>query len=331
MLLDFFEWLSATIITINMVPLKNALTNAAKELENWTFSRKEKLKSFNPEQFFQELERDFSNYPNIKKLINALNSKNPHYIFDQQSKFRDWLSTQPYNSAKSNIHSKIYLYTDKISPDYGETNYNEVIKDNLKESYKNMLSIKKSIEEAISRITNWNKSSIEIEADPSYNEMSKVSFDPSTSCQIKLNKSASFSYFVYENKAIIDDIIEADDTDFFSSPETKNDYFNLINEIKNPGSTSKGKVLTLYTARPTKDREQFLTNKKLPANLFLCNSYDHVDGLASELAGSEKRRDIWKVRINSKYLTQTLDGKIKYYQITSQNAEVESMDLIQQG
>jgi hypothetical protein len=35
--------------------------------------------------------------------------------------------------------------------------------------------------------------------------------------------------------------------------------------------------------------------------------------------------EIWKVRIDSKYLTQTLDGPIKYYMVTKDKAPVVSI------
>ena len=63
----------------------------------------------------------------------------------------------------------------------------------------------------------------------------------------------------------------------------------------------------------------------LPVNIFLSDRYDHVEGLSVEYG---EERDIWKVRIDSKYLTQTLDGKVKYYQVTVPNAPVVSMMLL---
>jgi hypothetical protein len=130
-----------------------------------------------------------------------------------------------------------------------------------------------------------------------------------------------------EKSLDIDDVIDGGDEDFFSSPQVQADYFNLINELKKPGSTSRGKTLTLYTARPKADRERYLKSPSLPVNVFLSNTYDHVEGIARDLATKEGERDIWKVRIDSRYLTQTLDGLVKYYQVTTDNAPAK-LDLV---
>ena len=85
----------------------------------------------------------------------------------------------------------------------------------------------------------------------------------------------------------------------------------------------KDKILTLYTARPRKDREQLLANKTLPINVFLTDSQEHAEGLAIDLSGGQGTRDIWMVKINSTYLTKTLDGPVKYYQLTKEHAPME--------
>ena len=92
----------------------------------------------------------------------------------------------------------------------------------------------------------------------------------------------------------------------------KQDYYNLVDYLQNPNK--KEQILTLYTARPVKDRKFYSKTNYLPAGVFLSNSLDHVDGLASDLSSSD-RRDVYKVRINSKYLIKTLDGLIKYYMV----------------
>ncbi len=124
----------------------------------------------------------------------------------------------------------------------------------------------------------------------------------------------------------IDDVLEGGDEDFFTSNEIQSDYFNLIEKLKNPNGI-KEKILTLYTARPKKDRKIYLDATTLPLNIFLVNNADHAEGLSHDL-GNNEIRDIWKVRVSNKYLTQTLDGKIKYYQVTKNNTPIISIDLI---
>jgi hypothetical protein len=180
-----------------------------------------------------------------------------------------------------------------------------------------------------SRIPYWNNSPIIISANPAENEYGPM-LEPADDALITLGTSKfspNFSFFQIDGKIEIEDVLEGGDEDFFHSTEIQADYFNLVNELKKPGSTNRGKILTLYTARPRKDREQFLHSNSLPANLFLTNDYDHAEGLAIDLAGSGEKRDIWKVKIDSRYLTQTLDGPIKYYQITVPNAPAR-MELL---
>ena len=81
--------------------------------------------------------------------------------------------------------------------------------------------------------------------------------------------------------------------------------------------------MTLYTARPKRDRQQLLTSQTLPINVFLTDDEEHAYGLAHDLSDEGETRDVWIVRINSKYLTKTLDGPIKYYQITTDDAPMD--------
>jgi hypothetical protein len=137
---------------------------------------------------------------------------------------------------------------------------------------------------------------------------------------------ASFTYF---GQTHIGDILE--DTQDFDSMEEMTDYQNLIKEIQKPGSSKTGKTLTLYTARPIKDRQMYLHHKTLYPGIFLSNDEDHVYGLANDL-GSRETRDVWEVRVNSRHLMQTLTGGVQYYQVVGSNpVPVVSMSLISEG
>ena len=128
-------------------------------------------------------------------------------------------------------------------------------------------------------------------------------------------------------KIEIDDVLEGGDSDFFEDNKTQIDYFNLINSIRNPNRKNTEKILTLYTARPAKDRQLYLDSDRIPTNIFLTNSYENAFGLSLEYS----ERDIWKVRIRSKYLIQTLDSpRDKWYQAVSsgETIPVESITLI---
>lgn len=142
----------------------------------------------------------------------------------------------------------------------------------------------------------------------------------------------SFTLFVEDDGRITDveDVLEGGDTDFFHDPKGQSDYFNIVNEIRSPGSTSKGKVVTLYTARPTRDRERYEGARDVPANIFLATTLDEAEGLASDL-GSNEVRDVWKVRVDTRYLVKTLDTpRVKHYQ-TTERTPVQDIDLIVPG
>jgi hypothetical protein len=188
-----------------------------------------------------------------------------------------------------------------------------------------MLEIKNKIDQAISNL-DWNGSKVTIF--PIYNSSDEDFLSSSDSAEIKVgNKNGDFQIWKQDEKFTIEDILEADEEEseyLFTSNEEKQDYFNLISQLQNPNK--KNQILTLYTARPTKDREFYNKTDYLPANIFLSNSFNHVDGLAGDLSGTDERRDIYKIKINNKYLIKTLDGPIKYYQVIK-DAPVEYIGL----
>lgn len=321
----FTQWLkeSNSNISVDLSELQKVFKNLIESLIDFSRKRQQQVASFKPEEFLKNLQSTFSDYPLIRNLINALQSKNHNYIFDQQGKFRAWQSKQPFDANKSALARQISIYNDAIdNQEFDPNTYYEQVKVLLADSEKNMQVIKKMIEEAVSRIANWNGSSLIIEAiDPQ--DMSGPVLQAADDARIIFGNdeyAPSFTLFHHDGKFIVEDVLEGGDTDFFTDHKVQADYFNLINEIQKPGSTNTGKMITLYTARPKKDRQQYLNATTLPANLFLTNDYGHAEGLAIDLAGSDEVRDIWKVRIDTRYLMKTLDGPVKYYQIVVPDA-----------
>lgn len=145
------------------------------------------------------------------------------------------------------------------------------------------------------------------------------------------NKDVFFSLFFTGEKFEIDEVIE--DIGEFEDSSWQSDYYNLVNEIRKPGSSSVSKMLTLYTARPTKDREMYRSARNLPKGIYLTNKEDSACGLAVELAKEkDERRDVWMVRVDRKDLLQTLEGHEKHYVVISEDgAPVETIELIQEG
>jgi hypothetical protein len=119
--------------------------------------------------------------------------------------------------------------------------------------------------------------------------------------------------------ANLGDVLDGGDEDFFSNPNTENDYFLLVNLLERPEIFDHPeREITLYTARPKKDREIFSGNT-IPSNIFLTNDPDEAEGYARDFGD----RDIYKVKIQQQYLTQTLNaGRKKNFQTVSPTGKV---------
>lgn len=333
--MNFKIWLESfnNDITIDYRNYETSINEALKESFNMLENHYERIANFNYDNFISMIKTRLSQYPSLNELLKSINSKNANYIFEQQKKLREWLYTLDSNTSISlrDVNRQIFTYVDTLSTSAGIEKEKEHLTQKAaaakNETKTIMEGLKEKIQQAIGLIENWNSSAILVRPYISRDEFNSLSLDASTSAEIILGHSGQigFTLFLHDGKLEIDDILEGGDEDFFKDSNEQSDYFNLIEKLKNP--TSKQKVITLYTARPRKDREMYLNKKQVPVNIFLTNDYDHAEGLGSDLSSGEKR-DIWKVRINTKYLTQTLDGRIKYYQVTTNNAPVESMELI---
>lgn len=319
-MLTFFQFLENinSLVIINLENYKKQAFYKAKELLSYAKDRKEKLEQFKLD--LNLIKNTLKEYPKLQELIQTLNSNNLSKIRIMMNDANDWARKQKdFFSFYSAIRHVNDYYDSKDVDEINDNEYLELAEKSIEETNKNMLVIKQKIENIINNME-WNGSIITINP-----EMPNSMEDPvpsADSASIVIGKEALFSYFSDDGKYHIDDISE--DDDLFSSNEEKQDYYNLIHALQNPNK--KDQILTLYTARPIKDREFYTNTNYLPANIFLSNSFSHVDGLAGDLQGTEERRDIYKVRINSKYLIKTLDGNIKYYQVIK-DAPVESISL----
>ena len=201
------------------------------------------------------------------------------------------------------------------------------------ETYENMLKISQIIQDAISRIPDWNNSPVSLNA-YTYDRDNAIASETDAEVQVGDDVSwgggTAFTLFVDGENIHIDDVLEAGDSDFFTEGNTQTDYFSLIQEMRSPGSrTQQGNVLTLFTARPVEDRATFEGSTSIPSNIFLTNDLGRAVGIASDL-GSRERRDVWQVRINENNLINTLDTPTaKDYQAVGQeNIPVKSIRRI---
>jgi hypothetical protein len=188
------------------------------------------------------------------------------------------------------------------------------------------------IAKAIRRVPDEDWGGTEIVIKPMYSLNHSESMDAQSST-VEFGRDRYAPSFTLFLDGTIDDVLDAGDRDFFpqNNPQLEADYFNVVREIRKPGSTAKkGKLLTLYTARPLKDRHLYQRAKAIPTNIFLTSSEDEAYGYALEYPP----RDVWMVKVYEKYLTQTLSGRVQNYQTFSAQgvvpvSKVELVDTVE--
>lgn len=269
-------------------------------------------------------------YPNTQYIISNIDHKE---FYDIYRDLYNWSKNQKLNSEQ---YSKFFEVTKQLrnhidkndkyefTDEQAQKESEKVI--NLTTRYMNI--IKSKIENITKIFDDWSASPITIKPNVSF-YMNRPDFTkPATSATVALGNddfAPSFSLFFHGQKIDVDDILESGDTDFFTSSNIQNDYFRLIKELKNPGSSKKvSKKLVLYTARPKKDRETYINASSIPSNIFLAKDYNTAEGYALEF----RDRDIWKVTIEERYLIQTNDYPKEYQTIGSGSVPVFSLKLL---
>lgn len=262
----------------------------------------------------------------LKKLSNSININLGQYPQEVQNAVEDLVSR----------------YSEHPQYPYTQEDGQQDIQRIIQTTTQNMQKLQTLLQQTISRIP-WNGSAVTINVGSPPHFLNKPDFlKPVTDAHISVgtptsfNSTADFTIFVDEEnpgKIEVDDILDAGDDDFFENKQTEQDYFYLVRELKKPGSVKSSKTYNLYTARPIQDRNLFMNATIIPPNIFLTNTYDRAEGIAMDLAGSSKIRDIWKIRIEEKYLITTLDtGKEKDYQVIgNQQVPIKNIELIRQG
>lgn len=190
-----------------------------------------------------------------------------------------------------------------------------------------MEGFRKVVSGAIQRAHGWTGSSVMIRPEFNNRAFDRLYEDENVIgvAEVAVGKSYMTVFLDGSKVESIGDLLEGGDDDMFESLDVQLDYMLLAKELENPGSTSSGKWITLWTARPTKDRAYYESATSLPKNVFLVNSERHAAGLSTDLGG---RRDVWEVVVNTKDLIQTMDqGSVRYYQ-TTDTTPVRSMWMV---
>lgn len=330
--MNFRIWIETQSPQIDVSRYVDSLQKQVQNLLDYLEDEKERLRDFKLDTNFIQKTLISLNYPYAKRFMAAIASKNPKLIHHATWQASQWGRENKNWDKIYEVVRLTYDYTKHLEPQtstQGEAD--QQCKELMQKTMQHMQGMLILTQSAVDRIEHWNESAIRIVA----HEVDKDNYlEPQDVAEIHVGTdkfAPSFMCFIRDGKVEIDDIIEADETDFFQSQSIKSDYFNLIKEMQSPGSTKKGKTLALYTARPTKDRDFYSHTRTIPTNVYLTTKLDSAEGLARDLGGSEVR-DVWKVRMNAKYLLQTLDmPQEKQYQVVGTNVPVEKMVLLIPG
>lgn len=303
------------------------------------FDRKSKAAPTHPLDLAARIDKMFPGDPDTGPLCEAIRNGDEDGVREHRSVllkvFRktDGVDFRAVRSLMEDVDD----YVDKLSGEMQETEegirerYETYIRDALKQSAEKADDVAKIIDSAIGRIDAWTGSKVYLDAIYNRDSMSEdytpsawaVAFGTGT-------QEPGFTMFLDGPKVQIEDLLEGGDDDFFRDPAQQYAYFALVSELRKPGSSQQGRTMTLYTARPTKDRARYDDARDIPVNIFLTSSEDEAIGIAHDLGGHEVR-DVWLVKINSRYLSETWGNR--QYQVVGKGPTVPvlRMELIVPG
>lgn len=335
-------------VLIDMHDYPERLSQVINDLAQSNEERNKKLQAFSLDVKKIEQLLDSLKYPYTNKMLVLLAGKNIQKISAMQKHFQNWARTvkAPWQ-PEIEVNRTLYNYKSKLMgpSEFNVKQMQELTKELAQKTLENMQKIKTIVEASLQRMNNWNGSTIVIKPNLPFQNVKDFNwFEPIEHAMIYLGTNKddpSFSYYNDNGKIEVDDVLEAGDDDFFKNPEIQHDYFNLVRELQTPYSTSsKTKILTLYTARPIKDRGIYQKASRdsasgtafIPSGLFLTTSPYSAYGLAHDL-GTNEVRDVWKLKIDSKYLIQTLDAvnEKQYQVIGNKEIPVKWIELYEEG
>ncbi len=216
-----------------------------------------------------------------------------------------------------------------------------ILRDIIPETKRNMEALVAMIQRAIMRAWDqWNGSKVVVHAmagwDPVMRDRKAV--EATTSAEVAFGpkagstRSGTPTFTVFQNPLQVEDVLDFGDSDFFRDAKVEADYFTIVNELRNPGASKKVKTITLYTARPKRDRPIYDRSREVPVGIFLTTDPDRAVGIAHDL-GAGVPRDIYRVEMLDRFLVKTLDrGRVKDYQVIgsggSKTAPVVRMERV---
>jgi hypothetical protein len=258
-------------------------------------------------------------YPRSNELEMAISTGDTKKINRAYENFRHWACDFSSNVNLSNkIESMILQYQTKLyQKDFGPEEVDEVTKSFLLESKSILENMSHSINLAISKISNWNNHKIIIEA--IYPKTGWMVLES----KVTIGDAFTMSFFYECTPTGFDIKLIKEEKEI---PESlKDNIYDLILKLKN--NPKYNNILTLYTTRPISERHYFDVAKKdlsLGIEAVLPN---HVTLTNSPLFGDS---DIWKVRIEEKYIKEFSHDGNKKYQIIGKEAPIRWIERINQ-
>ena len=286
----------------------------------------------------------------ISNVEEEFNSKTlEDYLWDEEHEWReDTRRSEEYNKRyPNNYQMKPQPLEEKLQ--YAKETYEEVTSGEFRKkfTFENLFKhrinetqkFKIIIEDIISKMPMWHGSRVIISpsinldtkdysygSNDAYSRFSSIVPEDYYEDEPKNNggsvevsvgqKNAYFAVWTDDyQKFDLGDLMETIGTDeheeFFTNDEESQDYYNLAKYIKNPRALTQTKVITVWTARPRRDRATFENTHEIPKGIFVTTKHSSALGIAQDFGSGDKEqteRDVYQIRIEDKYLLVTNDA-----------------------
>ena len=248
-------------------------------------------------------------YPRTNEFQMAIRTGDAKRISHAHMTFRRWADyTCPDKNLSDKVETAIFQYETKLyGKEFGPAEADKVVNSSLSESKAILDQMVHNIDLAISKIPNWHNHKIVVEAMIPQNGWIVSEAKISIGDAFKAN-------FVYEHTSMgfkVKDLNEGEIPASF-----KMDLKDLLSKLReNP---KYNRVLTLYMTRPLSERRYFEIAKRDLALGIEAVLPNHITLATIPLF---ENSDIWKVRIEEKYLREYLhEGDVKQYHLIGDEA-----------
>lgn len=261
-------------------------------------------------------------YPLKNEFIIAVRTGDPKKVHHAHMSFRKWTEYNHANKNSDQIEKILFQYEASLfDKQFSSEQADEVIKTSLAESKSILENLARQVDLAIDSMKSWGNHKVTIEAVIPENgwiisEATVIIGDSFT---------AKFALSPTLLGLKIGDLKKED-----SIPSSlENDVLALMSKLtSNP---KYNKILTLYMTRPITERRYFEMTKR-DLSLGIKTVLPNHILLATMPTIPAKETDIWKVRIEEKYLQEHLcEGDYKEYYIIGDDAPIKWLDQFQKS